>query len=64
MKKLAKLTLVNGVMVTQAEAKVKFVTLSTFTFRDGKLVDKDMMMEFLAKHPELDYGKTNRVFEK
>ena len=31
--------LVNGVLVTQAEAKVKYVTLSTFTFRDGKVVN-------------------------
>ncbi len=30
---------INGVLVTQAEAKVKFVTLSTFTFHNGKLVD-------------------------
>ena len=36
--------IVNGVLVTQAEAKVKFVTLSTFTFRDGKIVDKDMQL--------------------
>ena len=33
--------LVNGVLVTQAEAKVKYLTLSTFTFHDGKLVDVD-----------------------
>ena len=31
--------MVNGVLVTQAESKVKFVTLSTFTFHDGKIVD-------------------------
>ncbi len=31
--------MVNGVLVTQAEAKVKFVTLSTFTFRKGEIVD-------------------------
>ena len=32
--------IVNGVMITQAESKVKFVTLSTFTFKNGKIVDK------------------------
>ena len=36
--------LVNGVMVTQAKSKVKYVTLSTFTFIDGNLVDKDMQL--------------------
>ena len=34
----------NGVLLTQAEAKVKYLTLSTFTFSDGKLVDKDMQV--------------------
>lgn len=32
--------IVNGVMITQAESKVKFVTLSTFIFQNGKIVDK------------------------
>ena len=32
--------IVNGVMITQAESKVKFATLSTFTFQNGKIVDK------------------------
>ena len=42
--RVAEKQLVNGVMVTQAESRVNFVTLSTFTFRDGKLVDKDMQL--------------------
>lgn len=32
--------IVNGVMITQAESKVKYVTLSTLTFEDGQLIDK------------------------
>lgn len=42
----------NGVMVTQAESKVKYVTLSTFTFRDGKLVDKDMELLSIRDFPK------------
>lgn len=38
--RVAETQLVNGVMITQAESKVKYVTLSTFTFKDGKIVDK------------------------
>ena len=41
---VAEKQLVNGVLLTQAEAKVKYLTLSTFTFSDGKLVDKDMQV--------------------
>ena len=41
-----------NVMVTQAEAKVKFVTLSTFTFRDGKIVDKDMQLLSIKEFPK------------
>ena len=44
--------LVNGVMITQAEAKVKYVTLSTFTFVDGKLVDKDMELLSVRDFPK------------
>lgn len=32
--------IVNGVMITQAESNVKFATLSTFTFQNGRIVDK------------------------
>lgn len=50
--------IVNGVMITQAEAKVKYVTLSTFTFVDGKLVDKDMQLlsvkDFPKKNEKID----------
>ena len=38
--RVAETQIVNGVMITQAESKVKFVTLSTLTFENGKLVDK------------------------
>ena len=41
-----------NVMVTQAEAKVKFVTLSTFTFRGGKIVDKDMQLLSIKEFPK------------
>ena len=50
--RVAEKQLVNGVMVTQAEAKVKFVTLSTFTFLDGKLVDKDMQLLSIKEFPK------------
>ena len=46
--------LVNGVLVTQAEAKVKYVSLSTFTFRDGKIVDKDMQLLSIKNFPKRD----------
>lgn len=42
--RVAEKQLVNGVLLTQAESRVNFVTLSTFTFRNGKLVDKDMQL--------------------
>ena len=42
--RVAEKQLVGNVMVTQAESKVKFVTLSTFTFHDGVMVDKDMQL--------------------
>ena len=50
--RVAEKQLVNGVMVTQAEAKVKYVTLSTFTFLDGKLVDKDMQLLSIKEFPK------------
>lgn len=50
--RVAEKQLVNGVMITQAEAKVKFVTLSTFTFRDGKLMDKDMQLLSIKDFPK------------
>ena len=53
--------LVNGVMVTQAEAKVKFVTLSTFTFVDGKLVDKDMQLLSVRDFPKRNEKVTDMV---
>ena len=50
--RVAEKQLVNGVMVTQAEAKVKFLTLSTFTFRNGKIVDKDMQLLSIKDFPK------------
>ena len=50
--RVAEKQLVNGVMITQAEAKVKFVTLSTFTFRSGVLVDKDMQLLSIKEFPK------------
>ena len=50
--RVAEKQLVNGVLVTQAEAKVKFVTLSTFTFVDGKIVDKDMELLSIKSFPK------------
>jgi 5'-nucleotidase len=44
--------LVNGVLVTQAEAKVKFVTLSTFTLKNGKVVDKQMELLSIRDFPK------------
>ena len=44
--------IVNGVMVTQTESKVKYVTLSTFTFRKGKIVDKDMQLLSIKDFPK------------
>lgn len=38
--RVAETQIVNGVMITQAESKVKYVTLSTLTFKDGQLIDK------------------------
>ena len=43
---------VGNVMVTQAEAKVKFVTLSTFTFLNGKIVDKKMQLLSVKNFPK------------
>ena len=50
--RVAEKQLVGNVMVTQAEAKVKFVTLSTFTFHDGVLVDKDMQLLSVKDFPK------------
>jgi len=49
--RVAEKQLVGNVMITQAEAKVKFLTLSTFTFHDGKLVDKDMQLLSIRDFP-------------
>ena len=55
--RVAEKQLVGDVMITQAEAKVKYVTLSTFTFVDGKLIDKDMQLlsvrDFLKKNEKI-----------
>ncbi len=46
--------LVDSVMITQAGSKVKFVTLSTFTFVNGKLVDKEMQQLSVLDYPKKD----------
>ena len=50
--RVAEKQLVNGVMVTQAEAKVKYVTLSTFTFLDGKLINREMELLSVKDFPK------------
>lgn len=50
--RVAEKQMAGNVMVTQAEAKVKFVTLSTFTFRKGKIVDKDMQLLSIKNFPK------------
>ncbi len=52
--RVAEKQLVGDVMVTQAESKVKYVTLSTFTFRNGELVDKDMQLLSVKEFPKRD----------
>lgn len=52
--RVAEKQLVNGVLVTQAESKVKYLTLSTFTFREGKVVDKDMQLLSIKEFPKRD----------
>ena len=50
--RVAETQLVHGVMVTQAEAKVKFVTLSTFTLKKGKVIDKQMELLSVKEFPK------------
>lgn len=38
--KVADMTIVNGVLITQSECKLKYVTLSKFTLKKGKVTDK------------------------
>ena len=50
--RVAEKQLVGNVMVTQAEAKAKYLTLSTFTFSKGKIVDKDMQLLSIKAFPK------------
>jgi 5'-nucleotidase len=50
--RVAEKQLVGDVLVTQAECKVKFVSLSTFTLRNGKVVDKDMQLLSIKDFPK------------
>lgn len=61
--RVAEKQLVNDVMITQAECKVKYLTLSTFTFHDGKLVDKDMQLLSIKDFPKRDEKVTSMVKE-
>lgn len=64
--------MVNGVLVTQAEAKVKYVTLSTFTFRNGKLVNTESELLPVKTFPKrnakvqamVDKYNSNEYFSK
>ena len=49
---MAEKQLVGDVLVTQAECKVKFVSLSTFTLRNCKVVDKDMQLLSIKNFPK------------
>lgn len=61
--RVAEKQLSNGVMVTQAEAKVKYLTLSTFTFKNGKLVDKDMQLLSIRDYPKKNQKVAEMVAE-
>lgn len=61
--RVAEKQLVNGVMVTQAEAKVKYLTLSTFTFSNGVLVDKEMELLSIKDFPKRDEKVLDMVNE-
>jgi len=50
--RVANKQIVNGVLVTQAESKVKYLTLSTFVFRKGKMIDKDMQLLSIVDFPK------------
>ena len=52
--RVAEKQMAGNVMVTQAEAKVKYVTLSTFTFLKGKIVDKEMQLLSIKNFPKRD----------
>ena len=49
---VAEKQLVGDVMVTQADSRVTYVTLSTFTFVDGKLTGKDMQLLSVKDFPK------------
>ena len=61
--RVAEKQLVGDVMVTQAECKVKYLTLSTFTLRDGKVVDKDMQLLSIRDFPKSNEKVANMVKE-
>ena len=70
--KVAETTIVNGVLVTQAEYKLKYLTLSTFTLLDGKVVDKKQDLITIANSTQtnekaqalVDEFNNNDVFEE
>ena len=70
--KVAETTIVNGVLVTQAEYKLKYLTLSTFTLMDGKVVDKKQELVSVANstltnekaQAMVDEFNNNDVFEQ
>lgn len=61
--RVAEKQMVNGVLVTQAEAKVKFVTLSTFTLHDGKIVDVQSELLSIRDFPKRNEKVADMVRE-
>lgn len=70
--KVGETTIVNGVLVTQSEYKLKYFTLSTFTLLDGKVVDKKQELIPIANSTQInekaqalvDEFNNNDVFEE
>lgn len=70
--RVSETTIVNGVLVTQAEYKLKYLTLSTFNLVDGKIVDKKQELIPVANskltnekvQAMVDEFNSNDVFEE
>ena len=68
--RVAEKQMVGDVLVTQAECKVKYVSLSTFTLRNGKVVDKEMQLLSIRDFPKrnaevkamVDHYNSNEYF--
>ena len=70
--KVAETTIVNGVLVTQAQNRLKYLTLSTFDLVDGKVVGKWQDLISIPSSTQVNEGvkelvdrfNNNAVFEK